>query len=93
MMKPIRLVNITRTIQITELSIPRDFASRATQTRREMFKMKIITGIIITPIIMAPQAAHAVSAFGGCLVVPKGGVGIFSGLKGSFTGVETFEPG
>ena len=49
---------MTRIIHNTELSIPLDFASRATQTRSAMFsaKNRIGTKIIIPPHV--PQAAH-----------------------------------
>jgi hypothetical protein len=53
------LVNITSTIHKTALSMPRDFASRATQTRRAMLSAMITTGIAI---IINPQPPHAAQA-------------------------------
>lgn len=67
--RPITLVNITSAIQSTELSIPLDFASRATQTSRAMLTTKMPTTRRVMPPIPAPQvpqAAHApASALGG----------------------------
>ena len=47
MINPTTLVNMTKTIQRTALSIPRDFASRATQISNAIFRPKMAMGIKI----------------------------------------------
>src|ERR1044072_2257036 len=68
MTSPKRPVNITSIIQSTELSMPRDLASRATQTSSAMLSaMMHTTMAIITPMPrpQLPQAAQAAaSSFG-----------------------------
>jgi hypothetical protein len=59
--RPITLVNITRIIHSTELSIPRALASRATHTNSAMFKTKKITGIMR----IEEQTAHPPAAANG----------------------------
>ena len=54
MIKPSKLVNRTRIIQMTALSIPRALASRATHTNSAMFKTKTAMGMKISD----PQRAH-----------------------------------
>lgn len=68
MTKPSTLVNITRIIQTTALSIPRDLASRATHTSSAMLSaMKAMGMKIMTPAPtpQVPQAAHVSPSLGG----------------------------
>jgi len=59
MINPTTLVNITKTIQRTALSMPRAFASRATQTNSAILSAKIAIGIAMRTPVPAPQAPHA----------------------------------
>jgi len=63
MINPITLRNMTRTIQSTELSMPRDFASRATQISSAMFRMNKTMGIKIIVLHKAHPAAAAAPSF------------------------------
>ncbi len=58
MINPTTLVNMTKTIQRTALSIPRDFASRATQISNAIFRAKMAMGIKIKD----PHSAHPAAA-------------------------------
>jgi hypothetical protein len=59
--RPITLVNITRIIHSTALSIPRALASRATQIKSAMLSTKKITGIMR----IDEQTAHPPAAANG----------------------------
>ena len=57
------LVSITRTIHNTALSIPRDFASRATHTSNAMFNAKTQSGTTMKNIPQPPHAAQPAAGF------------------------------
>jgi hypothetical protein len=63
MIRPTTLVNITRIIQRTALSIPRALASRATQTKRAMLSAKKAIGMN-RKLEQTAQPPAAASGFG-----------------------------
>jgi hypothetical protein len=65
MSSPNRLVNITRSIHRTLLSMPRDLASRATQTSNAMFSTKIMMGSTMKKPPHPAQLAQAAASEGG----------------------------
>jgi len=63
-MRPITLVNITRIIHKTALSMPRAFASRATHIKSAMFKTMMTIGIsmIVEQTAQPPAAASGLAS-------------------------------